>query len=154
MTTATRRGTTDAAPRWLQNGACRLADADLHFPVGESKEAKEQTAKAKAVCRGCPVQERCLQWALETKQDVGVWGGLSEKDRRRLHGRKTFRTREDGLSVLAQIWRDRMPEFHELSARGLSPREIADAMGTNTQTVNSIRARLAHQAKASQGVSA
>jgi len=151
-TTATRRVTTPAAQTatdWLSRGACRAEDADLFFPVGESKESRRQEAQAKAVCRRCPVQERCLRWALESRQDVGVWGGMSEKERRRLHGRKAYRTRPDGLSVLEHIWRDRMPEFRELAARGLSRKAIAQAMGTNVQTVNSIQARLAHLAQAS-----
>jgi WhiB family redox-sensing transcriptional regulator len=156
-TTDTRRATKPAAQTttdWLSNGPCRTEDPEIFFPVGDGKEAARKAAEAKAVCQRCPVQERCLQWALESRQDTGVWGGMSEKERRRLHGRKAYRTRPDGLSVLEHIWRDRLPEFHQLAARGLSPKEIAQQMGTNVQTVNSIRARLAHQAQASQGVSA
>jgi WhiB family redox-sensing transcriptional regulator len=156
MTTQTGRDRSPAAHTdsdWGSLRACRMEDAELFFPVGDGKEARKQEAKAKAVCRRCPVGERCLEWALESKQDFGVWGGLSEKERRRLHGRKSYRTRSDGLSVLEHIWQNRLPEFHALSARGLSAREIAQEMGTNAQTVNSIRARLAYEAKASEGVS-
>jgi WhiB family redox-sensing transcriptional regulator len=155
--TDTRRVTTRATQPttdWLSNGPCREEDPELFFPVGESKESRRQAAEAKAVCRRCPAVDACLQWALENRQDVGVLGGMSEKERRRLHGRKPNRTRPDGLSVLEHIWQERLPEFRELSARGLSPKQISQALGTNVQTINSIRARLAHQAKASEGVSA
>ena len=46
--------------------------------------AVEQIEAAKAVCEECPVKERCLQFALETNQDSGIWGGTSEEERRRL----------------------------------------------------------------------
>lgn len=47
-----------------------------------------QIEEAKAVCRRCDVREQCLQWALETGQDAGVWGGLSEDERRALKRRR------------------------------------------------------------------
>jgi len=40
-----------------------------------------QVQQAKAVCAGCPVAGACLRWAIETRQDAGVWGGLSEVER-------------------------------------------------------------------------
>ena len=43
--------------------------------------------KAKAVCGRCPVQGRCLQFALESRTEFGIWGGLNGKERRRLLGR-------------------------------------------------------------------
>jgi WhiB family redox-sensing transcriptional regulator len=46
-----------------------------------------QIEEAKAVCRRCDVREACLQWALESGQDAGVWGGLSEDERRALKRR-------------------------------------------------------------------
>ena len=51
-----------------------------------------QIEEAKAVCRRCPVVEPCLQWALESGQDAGVWGGLTEDERRALK-RRTARAR-------------------------------------------------------------
>jgi WhiB family redox-sensing transcriptional regulator len=53
-----------------------------------------QTEQAKAVCRRrCPVQEQCLQWALDTGQSIGVWGGTSENERRALKRRTAARRR-------------------------------------------------------------
>jgi WhiB family redox-sensing transcriptional regulator len=46
-----------------------------------------QIEQAKAVCRRCPVIQECLAWALESGQDAGVWGGLSEDERRALKRR-------------------------------------------------------------------
>jgi WhiB family transcriptional regulator, redox-sensing transcriptional regulator len=67
---------------WCTRGACRDVDPELFFPVGTSGPAVEQTARAKAVCARCPVRVECLEWALATGQATGVWGGLSEDERR------------------------------------------------------------------------
>jgi WhiB family redox-sensing transcriptional regulator len=69
---------------WRQDAACRCTDADLFFPAGSTGAAVEQIQSAKAVCRTCPVQEDCLQFALESNQEAGVWGGKDEDERRRL----------------------------------------------------------------------
>ena len=57
---------------------------DLFFPVGTTGPAIEQIAEAKAVCRTCEAQSACLEFALATNQDSGVWGGTSEEERRKL----------------------------------------------------------------------
>ena len=71
---------------------CRDEDPELFFPVGTSGPALLQIAEAKTVCRRCPVVDECLTWALETGQDAGVWGGMSEDERRALK-RRNARTR-------------------------------------------------------------
>ncbi len=76
-------------PRWQTEGACRTApDPEIFFPVGEGAIASQWTADAKSFCRRCPVAEQCLTWAMETRQDAGIWGGLDERERRRIHRRK------------------------------------------------------------------
>ena len=76
--------TIDDAPlpmpmRWQVEAACRGVDPDLFYPAqGES------AAEAKAVCRECPVTAECLDYALETRQRFGIWGGKSESERRPL----------------------------------------------------------------------
>ncbi|MFJ3481557.1 WhiB family transcriptional regulator [Streptomyces microflavus] len=72
---------------WRTNAVCRDEDPDLFFPIGTSGPALAQAAEAKALCRTCPVMERCLDWALESGQDYGVWGGTDEEDRRRIQRR-------------------------------------------------------------------
>jgi len=76
------------ARNWRHDAACKEEDPELFFPVGETGKAnRAQIAEAKAVCRRCPVTEQCLLWAFESGQDSGVWGGMSEKERRALKRR-------------------------------------------------------------------
>ncbi|GAA2500834.1 WhiB family transcriptional regulator [Streptomyces thermolineatus] len=67
---------------WRNRSACREEDPELFFPIGSTGPALLQAEEAKAVCRRFPVRETCLQWALEIGEDSGVWGGLSEDERR------------------------------------------------------------------------
>ncbi len=69
---------------WRQRSACRDEDPELFFPVGTTGPALRQLEEAKAVCRRCLVIRECLNWALGTGQDAGVWGGLDEDERRAL----------------------------------------------------------------------
>ena len=59
-------------------------DPELFFPVGTAGPALDQIEQAEAVCRRCPVSAPCLTFALSTRQDTGVWGGLSVDERRPL----------------------------------------------------------------------
>jgi len=72
---------------WRQLAACRDSDASLFFPVGSTGPAVDQIAAAKEICAICSVQEECLQYALESNQEAGVWGGYAEDERRRLRKR-------------------------------------------------------------------
>jgi WhiB family redox-sensing transcriptional regulator len=76
---------------WRHRAACRDEDPELFFPVGTNGPALAQIRKAKAVCHRCPVARECLEWAITSGQDAGVWGGLSEDERRALlrQGRRT-----------------------------------------------------------------
>jgi len=67
---------------WRQLAACRHADPELFFPVSASGPSQDQVTQAKAICAGCPVRQQCLGFALDTRQDHGVWGGMSEEERR------------------------------------------------------------------------
>jgi len=69
---------------WRNQAACRHTDPELYFPAGSTGAALDQIEAAMAVCRGCPVQDPCLQFALDTNQEDGVWGGRDEKERRRM----------------------------------------------------------------------
>lgn len=72
---------------WRHRAACLTEDPELFFPVGNTGPALMQIAEAKKVCRRCEVRETCLQWALDAGQDHGVWGGLSEDERRSMKRR-------------------------------------------------------------------
>ncbi len=74
----------DAPPPWRELAACDGADLDLFFPVGVAGPARWQISQATAICQGCPVREQCLEYALRTGQDHGIWGGLTPEERRRV----------------------------------------------------------------------
>jgi WhiB family redox-sensing transcriptional regulator len=78
---------------WRELSACRDTDPDLFFPVGTTGPAIEQIDTAKAVCRTCDVQQACLEFALTTNQDSGIWGGTSEEERRVLRRQWVARNR-------------------------------------------------------------
>lgn len=67
---------------WKADAACRNLDTKLFFPDSES-----ETGRALAICSECPVREACLDFALRTRQNDGVWGGRTEPERRRLRRR-------------------------------------------------------------------
>ncbi len=77
---------------WRAQASCRDTDPDLFFPIGTTGPAIEQIEAAKAVCRSCEVQAPCLEFALATNQEAGVWGGASEEERRKL--RKAWLARQ------------------------------------------------------------
>ena len=77
---------------WRHDALCRDEDPELFFPIGNTGPALLQIEEAKSVCRRCPQTDACLRFALETGQDAGVWGGLSEDERRALK-RRTARNR-------------------------------------------------------------
>ncbi len=74
---------------WKGQAACRVITPDLFFPLGSTGDALDQIADAKQVCQTCSVRRECLQFALETNQEAGVWGGTSEEERRVM--RRTWR---------------------------------------------------------------
>ncbi|MFE2583095.1 WhiB family transcriptional regulator [Streptomyces sp. NPDC059378] len=82
---------------WRFRAECRTEDPDLFFPVGTSGPSLLQAEQAKAVCAPCPVRERCLEFALDTGQALGIWGGTDETQRRALKRRLNAR-RHSGQS--------------------------------------------------------
>lgn len=77
---------------WRDRAACRDEDPELFFPIGTSGPALLQVADAKTVCRRCDVADACLDWALESGQETGVWGGLDEDERRALKRSQSLRS--------------------------------------------------------------
>ena len=73
---------------WRVEAACRDLDVDLFFPTTE-----DEADEAKAVCASCPVRQACLDYAIQTRQDDGVWGGLTESERRRERRRRAVARR-------------------------------------------------------------
>ena len=77
---------------WRDRAACLDEDPELFFPIGNTGPALLQIEEARAVCHRCEVIETCLKWAIEFGQDAGVFGGLSDDERRALK-RRTARAR-------------------------------------------------------------
>lgn len=75
---------TPRAEDWRDHAVCREEDPELFFPVGNSADAYHQADAAKAVCARCPVMEQCGRWAIRNRVEHGVWGGMSENDRRKV----------------------------------------------------------------------
>ncbi|MEK9581168.1 MAG: WhiB family transcriptional regulator [Acidimicrobiaceae bacterium] len=67
---------------WRKDARCRDTDPGLFFPIGTTGLAIEQIQNAKDVCDQCNAKVACLEFALSTNQDTGVWGGTSEEERR------------------------------------------------------------------------
>ena len=64
---------------WRQHAACRGLDPDIFYPATD-----EEAAVAKAVCEECAIRQACLEHALGSRERDGVWGGATEKERRRI----------------------------------------------------------------------
>ncbi len=79
-----QRSAVPVSADWRAYAACRRADPRLFFPAGTGEAALVQVERAKQVCAGCPVRIPCLDWALATGQEVGVWGGTAVDERRAL----------------------------------------------------------------------
>ena len=82
---------TDDRLDWQEDAACREYDNILFFgeDQGESElERQSREGEAKAVCQRCPVAEPCLEFAIETNQKYGIWGGLTDKERASLKRRR------------------------------------------------------------------
>lgn len=68
---------------WDRDAACRGLDPSIFYPVSD-----EEAVQAKAVCHTCVVQVDCLEYALGERERDGVWGGATERERRRIIRRR------------------------------------------------------------------
>ena len=66
---------------WRELGLCRGLDPEIFYPPEDDDIAAEP---AKEICAACPVREACLEHAIARREKIGVWGGLTERERRRL----------------------------------------------------------------------
>ena len=92
---------------WSSKGACRTTDPDALFVQGAAQN------RAKAVCLGCPVRTECLADALDNRIEFGVWGGMTERERRAL-----LRRRPDVTS-----WRELLETAKEQYEQSQDPEE-------------------------------
>lgn len=160
MTTATRHATRPAsptAPDWSQ-AVCAQTDPDLFFPDGVGNAITSQVKQAKKICAGCPVKAACLDWAIETGQVGGVWGGLDQDERRPLArgrtvrripmsckgpGYKEHRYGPQYATAAEGILGTRLAQVRELVGREAAVGEMAAALQTNAQTVRKVLEGLA-----------
>jgi WhiB family redox-sensing transcriptional regulator len=78
----------DEDKRWQENARCAGVDPDLFFP-----KEYERSDEAKAICHECPVRQECLEYALAHGEKFGVWGGLTERERRRVRRQRALARR-------------------------------------------------------------
>jgi WhiB family transcriptional regulator, redox-sensing transcriptional regulator len=72
---------TDYATDWRAGGACLSADPDLFFPIASGQVATRQIMQAQRICAGCGVQQQCLDFAMQTGEVHGIWGGTTPEER-------------------------------------------------------------------------
>ena len=78
---------------WQDDANCLGVDPDLFFP-----ERGASTREAKEVCRGCIVRVDCLEYALANGEKFGIWGGMSERERRRIRRARSLARRAGGAA--------------------------------------------------------
>lgn len=83
---------------WDAEAACQSVEPDLFFPDNLGPSG---TAAAQLVCRGCPVRQQCLEFALAARLDHGVWGGLTETERRSLRRSRQRKARRLAVASVA-----------------------------------------------------
>ena len=77
---------------WRDKAVCRDMTPELFFPVGSTGPALDQIEVARSICTQCTVTRECLEFAIATNQESGVWGGLTEEERRPM--RRAFQAGE------------------------------------------------------------
>lgn len=81
---------------WQSQANCLGVDPDLFFP-----ERGASTREAKTVCRACVVRSECLEYALINGEKFGIWGGLSERERRRIRRQRSLTGRREATPASA-----------------------------------------------------
>ena len=167
MSTTTRLVTTAASPLsdWGKDGLCRQVETEIFFPEGVGGAVTAAVQKAKKVCGSCPVRQECLAWAVRTGQRYGVWGGLSQDERRELareadvevqriqvvyqgRGYKQHPYWPEYPTAAEGIVGKRLREVQALVDRRAAVGEMAVALNTNAQTVKKVLELLASSPKA------
>ena len=119
--------------QWRQNAACRGMPVDAFFhpenTYGPTRRRLEEAAKK--VCAGCSVRAQCGEWALTTREVYGVYGGLTEEERKQIRGRTTPSRHDPNLST-------RIARMHR---NGCTDREIGVRLGMTRDAVAKHRHR-------------
>lgn len=110
---------------WQELALCAETDPEAFFP-----EKGGSTKDAKRTCLACDVKDQCLKYALDNDERFGIWGGLSERERRKMKKRNL------GGTPLPASLRDKI---EALIVEGLSDREVAEGSGIDSRTVGRYR---------------
>jgi len=125
-------------PGWMADGLCAQVDPELFYP-----ETGEPNRHAKRVCAGCEVRAECLAYALAHRERFGVWGGTSERERRRMRRTGSLAGAKGGPPVAGQGTPGRVPDSRTGLVRQLATTltdpEIAARLGRSPRTVLRIR---------------
>jgi len=111
-----------APPEWMAAGLCAEVDPDLFYP-----ESGAPNRDAKRICAGCDVRAKCLAYALAHRERFGVWGGTTERERRRMRRAPVTPAPDRRTGVIRQL------------ATTLTDPEIAVRLGCSARTVLRIR---------------
>jgi hypothetical protein len=112
-------------PDFFAEAACKGLDSDLFYP-----HPTDSHDEALAICKGCPVREKCLRYAFDNDEIHGIWGGMTEQQRKAITGSKNE-------SLLAAEKRRRLKKLAampRLCSRG--PLAVAEAFGITDRTAN------------------
>lgn len=82
---------------WRERANCKGINANLFFP--ERGDNHHDINAAKRVCRSCEVREQCLEYALTNYETIGIWGGMSERERRTIRRRTRYELRVIGNQI-------------------------------------------------------
>jgi WhiB family redox-sensing transcriptional regulator len=124
---------------WRSAAACQNTDPDLFFPVSGCGRSLEQVERAKAVCAACPVRRACLAFAVRTGQADGIWGGLTEEERRKPApaetGERPTRTAGRPAPLASVAWTGELVEGQARAARSACDRMTAAALQSLSDSV-------------------
>lgn len=76
---------------WRDSAACRETDPEIFFASSLTGEGKADIRHAKVICFACPVMQECGQWALDSREPFGVYGGMTQEERRAILRRRGIR---------------------------------------------------------------
>jgi WhiB family transcriptional regulator, redox-sensing transcriptional regulator len=124
---------------WRSAAACQDTDPDLFFPVSGSGKSLEQAERAKGICAGCPARRSCLAFAQRTGQAHGIWGGLTEEERRKPGAAETRmgppRAAGRPAPPASVAWTGDLIERQARAARNACDRMTAAALRTLSDSV-------------------
>jgi WhiB family redox-sensing transcriptional regulator len=105
----------DTMLAWVGDAACQDSDTDLFFPIGPEGPGRLQAERAKAVCRTCTVRRQCADWAINTAQQYGIWGGMDEVelDVARRRASRSRRTASQCRAIAVPLTEEWSPPQHE-----------------------------------------